>query len=70
MKTVVFEIVKEVGCGVVESPILTYWTGLIFRDELEAKAIANNMWLDNTTKGERESNWCGLYYIVKAVELK
>jgi len=66
----IFEIVKVVGLGLIESPNVEYSTGLLFFDKNEADNEANKLWKENTTEEERKSGWCGLHFIVKTREVK
>jgi len=61
----VFEIIKIVGLGVVESPNKEFSTGLIYHNKETADQKANELWLENTTEEDRNSGWCGLHFIVK-----
>ena len=66
----IFEIVKVVGLGLIESPNVEYSTGLLFFDKNEADNEANKLWKEHTTEEERKSGWCGLHFIVKTREVK
>jgi hypothetical protein len=65
----IFEIVKVVGLGLVESPDVEYSTGLLFFDKEMADKEADKLWKEQTTEDERKSGWCGLHFIVKKREV-
>lgn len=58
----VFEIIKEVGIGVQENPIVEHSTGLLYNNEEDAYKKAKRLWLRDTTENERNSEWCALNY--------
>jgi hypothetical protein len=66
----IFEIVKVVGLGLVESPQVEYSTGLLFFDKEMADKEADKLWKEQTTEDERKSGWCGLHFVVKKREVK
>jgi hypothetical protein len=66
----IFEIVKVVGLGLVESPNVEYSTGLLFFDKDMADKEADKLWKEQTIEDERKSGWCGLHFIVKKREVK
>ena len=66
----IFEIVKVVGLGMIESPNVEYSTGLLFLTEEDADKEADKLWKEQTTEEDRKSGWCGLHFIVKKREIK
>ena len=66
----IFEIVKVVGLGLIESPNVEYSTGLFFFNKEEADKEADKLWKEQTTEEYRKSGWCGLHFIVKKREVK
>ncbi len=66
----IFEIVKVVGLGLVESPQVECSTGLLFFDKDVADKEADKLWKEQTTEDERKSGWCGLHFVIKKREVK
>ena len=66
---VVYQIVKEEGLGLPESPRQEFVTEFIFKDEFDAKQMANKLWIENVSEEERKSGWCFTYYSVKERKL-
>ena len=70
----IYEIVKEVGLGLYESPIRYYSTGLIYANKNEAEIKAASLWEENTTEEERKADaapghWCDLHFKVRERDL-
>lgn len=68
-KSKVYEIVKVVGLGMLESPNIEHSIGLLFSDKKDADKVADNLWKDQTSEEERKSGWCALHFIVKERQL-
>jgi predicted 3-demethylubiquinone-9 3-methyltransferase (glyoxalase superfamily) len=66
----IFEIVKVVGLGMLESPNVEYSTGMLFLNKEDADKEADKLWKEQTTEEDRKSGWCGLCFIVKKREIK
>ena len=66
----IFEIVKVVGLGMIESPNAEHSTGLLFFNKEEADKEADKLWKEQTTEEDRKSGWCVLHFIVKKREVK
>lgn len=70
----VYEIVKEIGLGLYESPLQYFNTGLIFKNKIDAENRANELWIENTTPEERIADsapgrWCDIHFRVHEREL-
>lgn len=67
----IYQILEHVGLGVVEAPtITTVLPDEIYKDKQKANKRAEELWLQNTTKKDRESGWCPLHYSVKEINVK
>ena len=70
----IYEIVKEVGLGLYESPYQYHSTGLIYADKEKAEVRAASLWEENTTEEERKADdapghWCDLHFRVHERDL-
>ena len=62
---VVYEVCKVTGFGLYEAPYVYYSTGLIYKDEGDAKTAADKLLFENTTEAERKESWRPLHYTVE-----
>lgn len=67
---IIYAVEEVIGLGVQESPLEgRILVDEVFTDKIIASRRAEELWLKNTTKKERNSGWCGLHYKVKKITL-
>lgn len=49
----IYEIVKVVGLGLIESPYVEHSTGLIFFNNNDAEREAHKLWIEQTSEEEK-----------------
>lgn len=67
---IVYEVVKVLGLGLIESPLEEHFIGLMFLNKDEAVNEADKLWKEQITEKDRNSGWCSLHYVVKTCKVK